>query len=260
MKDDLPYFSHDNDARNHAKMKALRARFGWTGYGQFWALNEMIAGSSHACLDLSRKVVRAGAACELGMTTDALEAFLAFLADRDECGLIDYDEGIVTTDRTQEDYARTETGRERKRAMGIHSTEKRINGAEKTGNGAEKTNRIEENRIEENREETADATNLKASRFTKPRIEEVKEYCDERGGNVDPQRFFDHYESNGWRVGKAGMKDWKAAVRTWERNAYGSDGYIALHQTEQEIKPVQVPEEFREMMRRNREDNQGADV
>ena len=32
MKNDLPYFSHDNDARNNPKMKALRARFGWTGY------------------------------------------------------------------------------------------------------------------------------------------------------------------------------------------------------------------------------------
>ena len=50
MKDDLPYFSHDNDSRNHPKMKALRARYVWTGYGQFWALNEMIAGSDLAYL------------------------------------------------------------------------------------------------------------------------------------------------------------------------------------------------------------------
>jgi len=158
MKEDLPYFSHDNDARNHAKMKALRARFGWTGYGQFWALNEMIAGSAHACLDLSRKVVRAGAACELGMTTDALESFLSFLADPDECGLIDYDEGIVTTDRTQEDYARTETGRERKRIKGQNGAEKRWNGAEDCQNGAEKHSRVEENRGEENKEENINTT------------------------------------------------------------------------------------------------------
>jgi hypothetical protein len=153
MKEDLPYFSHDNDARNHAKMKALRARFGWTGYGQFWALNEMIAGSAQARLDLSRKVVRAGAACELGMTTDALESFLAFLADADECGLINYENGVVTTDRTQEDYQKTESGRERKRVMGKHSAEKRQNSAEDCQNSTEESNRIEENRIEEKREE-----------------------------------------------------------------------------------------------------------
>jgi uncharacterized phage protein (TIGR02220 family) len=104
MKDDLPYFSHDNDSRNHAKMKALRARYGWAGYGNFWALNEMISGSSHATLDLSRKVIKSATACELGMTPDALDDFLAFLADDCECGLINYEDGILTTDRTTEDY------------------------------------------------------------------------------------------------------------------------------------------------------------
>jgi hypothetical protein len=153
MKDDLPYFSHDNDSRNHPKMKALRARYGWTGYGQFWALNEMIAGSSGARLDLGRKVVRASCACELGMTTDALDDFLSFLANDDECGLIDYVDGIVTTDRTQEDIGRVTMERERKRSFGKTSTEKRKTSTEKTENGAEKTNRVEKSREEKRREE-----------------------------------------------------------------------------------------------------------
>jgi hypothetical protein len=49
-------------------------------------------------------------------------------------------------------------------------------------------------------------------------VEEVTAYCHERGNQVDPQQWFDHYSSNGWRVGKNPMKDWRAAVRTWERN------------------------------------------
>lgn len=49
-----------------------------------------------------------------------------------------------------------------------------------------------------------------------PDLEWVKSYCKERQNNVDPKRFFDHYESNGWKVGKQTMKDWQAAVRTWE--------------------------------------------
>lgn len=53
--------------------------------------------------------------------------------------------------------------------------------------------------------------------FTKPTLEEVREYCDTRANDVDPEQFFDHYESNGWMVGKAPMKDWRAAVRNWER-------------------------------------------
>lgn len=57
----------------------------------------------------------------------------------------------------------------------------------------------------------------KATRFTPPTLEEVTAYCQERSNNVDPQRFIDFYESKGWMVGKNKMKDWKAAVRTWEK-------------------------------------------
>ena len=55
-------------------------------------------------------------------------------------------------------------------------------------------------------------------RFQKPTIEEVTAYCKERGKGVDPHRFFDYYEANGWKVGRNSMKDWKSAVRYWERN------------------------------------------
>lgn len=54
-----------------------------------------------------------------------------------------------------------------------------------------------------------------------PTLEEVKAYCQERGNKVDPERWFDYYTSNGWKVGKNPMRDWKAAVRTWERTDEG---------------------------------------
>ena len=54
-------------------------------------------------------------------------------------------------------------------------------------------------------------------RFAPPTIEEVREYCRERGNKVDPEKFIDFYTSKGWMVGKNKMKDWKAAVRTWEK-------------------------------------------
>jgi hypothetical protein len=62
------------------------------------------------------------------------------------------------------------------------------------------------------------------TRFTPPSIDEVKAYCQERGNGVDAERFIDYYNANGWRVGKNAMKDWKAAVRTWEKNGYGNGG------------------------------------
>lgn len=58
----------------------------------------------------------------------------------------------------------------------------------------------------------------KAKRFVPPSVEEVEQYCFERSNNVNAQSFIDFYESKGWMIGKNKMKDWKAAVRTWERN------------------------------------------
>lgn len=56
-------------------------------------------------------------------------------------------------------------------------------------------------------------------RFTPPTVEEVTAYCHERGNNVDAQRLVDFYEASGWMRGKSPIRDWKACVRTWERNA-----------------------------------------
>ena len=57
-------------------------------------------------------------------------------------------------------------------------------------------------------------------KFAPPTVEEVAAYCLERKHKVDAAYFVDHYTSNGWKVGKQNMKDWKAAVRTWEKNGY----------------------------------------
>ena len=59
--------------------------------------------------------------------------------------------------------------------------------------------------------------------FKPPTIEEVRAYCLERGNSVDAERWHNHYRANGWMVGKTKMVDWKAAVRTWERNGYDRD-------------------------------------
>lgn len=59
---------------------------------------------------------------------------------------------------------------------------------------------------------------VKEKRFAPPTPEDVREYCREKGLNVDADRFVDFYESKNWYVGKNKMKDWKAAVRNWARS------------------------------------------
>lgn len=55
-------------------------------------------------------------------------------------------------------------------------------------------------------------------RFRPPTVDEVEAYCLERNNRVNAERFVDYYTSNGWKVGKNPMKDWKAAVRSWEKH------------------------------------------
>ena len=74
-------------------------------------------------------------------------------------------------------------------------------------------NDIEPEKKRENRE--------KKPRFSPPSLSEIKAYCQERVRDghpaVNPEKFRDYYEANGWKVGKNPMKDWKAAVRNWEQ-------------------------------------------
>lgn len=70
---------------------------------------------------------------------------------------------------------------------------------------------------------------VKKQAFSKPDLYEVVQYCDERNNNVDCKKFIDFYEAKGWMIGKNKMKDWKAAVRTWESSS----------------KPVEVKEDLR---------------
>jgi|WetSurMetagenome_2_1015567.scaffolds.fasta_scaffold01420_27 hypothetical protein len=61
---------------------------------------------------------------------------------------------------------------------------------------------------------------IKNRNLIPPSFEDVKKYCDERKNSINPQKFIDHYSSNGWMVGKNKMKNWQAAIRTWEGNSF----------------------------------------
>ena len=74
----------------------------------------------------------------------------------------------------------------------------------------------------ENKTETEIETKTKRKRFISPSLEEVSAYCQERGNGISAEQFIDYYQARGWEL-KPGqkMKDWKAAIRTWEQNNKG---------------------------------------
>lgn len=95
----------------------------------------------------------------------------------------------------------------------------------------------------ENREREKSKSKNIGDKHHHPTLDEVKEYCSERGNKVDPERWFDYYTSNGWKVGKNPMKDWKAAVRTWERGeskAKSRNTLLNYNETQTEVKPIEL--------------------
>lgn len=65
--------------------------------------------------------------------------------------------------------------------------------------------------------ETVIETVVRKSNFIIPTTEEVKKYCLERKNGVDYVKWHNFYTAKGWKIGKEKMKDWQAAVRTWEQ-------------------------------------------
>ena len=91
------------------------------------------------------------------------------------------------------------------------------NKPEQTPTNDNKPEQTESNSTKEKEKEKDNDKENKKRVFIPPTVNEVAEYCRERNNDINPERFIDFYTSKGWKVGNQPMKDWKAAVRTWEK-------------------------------------------
>ena len=80
--------------------------------------------------------------------------------------------------------------------------------------------------------------NIKEKKITKPTVEEIQQYCNERNNGINANAFYDFYESKNWYVGKNKMKDWKACIRTWEQRQNENN-------TKKEIVPEWLHKEYK---------------
>jgi len=112
-----------------------------------------------------------------------------------------------------------------KNPMGYLETQSNPKEPKKADSGIDNGNGIDsrsESKISNVDEECKSKSKSESKRFSHPTLEEVKNYCQERNNTVNPEKWISHYQSNGWKVGKNQMKDWKAGVRTWEGNSFES--------------------------------------
>lgn len=205
----MKWYKHDSNANTDARLRRVRMKYGMEGYGLYWYCLELIAQNveKHNLsfeLEHDSEII----AHDTGIHCELVQDMMAYMV---ELGLFEQSEGIITclkmasrTDEYTQKLIRTK---------GVVPTISR-----------QSPDKVPPNRIEENRIEKKKTS----PRFAPPSLQDVTDYCQERINLVVPQEFIDHYETNGWMRGKTKIKDWKACVRTWEKNQ-------ATSQTDQRI-------------------------
>ena len=105
-----------------------------------------------------------------------------------------------------------------------------------SGKRTQEKDKDEDEDKDKDKDEDKEGSPPTPSQFIPPNVIEVRAYCNERKNHVDPQRFVDFYTSKGWMVGKTKMKDWRAAVRTWEKDDKPKGDTVTFMQMREEAR------------------------
>ena len=207
MANNAYYFSHDSNAKDDPKCMLLIDQLGLEGYGIYWVLIEVLRDQPEYKYPLNLIPILAR---RYNTTAEKMSTVVK------NYGLFNFDEeNNFFSLSLNKRMDKVNISIEQRRNAGLISAEKRksqllLTTVERPLNDCSTMKRKEkkgnEIKIKEN------------NRFIQPTILEILEYCKERNNKVDAERFIDYYQSKGWLVGKTKMKDWKASVRTWEKN------------------------------------------
>lgn len=205
----MKWFKHDSDAHADAKLRKVRLKYGMQGYGLYWYCLELIArGVEKHRLTFELEHDAELIAVDTGISRDLVEDMMRYMSD---IGLFEQSCGVITclkmAHRTDEYTAKLISkspnvpivSRQNPDSVGIKSA-------------LREEKRREENKLEE----------IRGRRFTPPTHLELSAFAELESLNVDPATFINHYESKGWLVGKAKMKDWRAAARGWSARQKGA--------------------------------------
>lgn len=204
------YFSHDANAKDDPKCVLLIEQLGMEGYGIFWMLIETLRDQPDYCYPVANI---SAIARRFNTTTEKVRAVVYgyelfvvkddvfFYSDSLNRRMTEYNEL-----RAKRSIAGSKGNKSR---WGISQCDSNAIGVQSQSIA----NKVKESKI--NKKEIDKEKLQTAKRFAPPSLAEVSEYIQQKRYCISAQAFIDFYESNGWKVGKNQMKDWKAAVRTW---------------------------------------------
>lgn len=225
----MQWFKHDTDSTMDFKIKKLIIRYGAVGYAIYFHCLELIASGindtnitfqlEHDSEIIADDLRIQGTAEKSGR--EYVEEIMRFMI---QLGLFEESNGHIFCFKMLKRLDSSMTSNQRLRKL-ISSAKENYSTLALTNNHDEvmishdevmkEEKRREKKRTEEEEKREEGET---TTRFHKPSISEIQQYCEERKNTINAEKFFNYYEANGWKVGKNKMKDWKACVRTWEQN------------------------------------------
>ncbi|HCT63886.1 MAG TPA: hypothetical protein DIC60_01175 [Lachnospiraceae bacterium] len=243
----LDYFPFDVDLLSDRKLRRCKLKYGYMATMIYIALLSILYEDKGYYIDYSDKykddVVWEVLECMQGKYQPTAEIVMEIIEDLVACELFSGDQfksKTITSVRAQKTYYRSTVDRKTvsidfskwlltedemraisEKSIVLHNFINRANdGVNRANNGVNQINnpqsKVKESKVNKSKEIGAETS--KSKKFKPPTVEEVQAYCTERKNNISAEKFVDHYMSNGWMVGKTPMKDWKAAVRKWEKN------------------------------------------
>ena len=209
MKKDAYYFPHFCNARHDRKIKRITKELGVEGYGIYFMILEVLREQSEMRYPLSDIDLLAD---EFRTSEQKVRTVICnydlFTVDDDQMffspKLFLYLEPYFKMKKQRIDAGRRSAEVRKTRML------------EQPSNDRSTT--VEQSKVKKSKEKNNKEGDLKTI-FKKPTPEQVTDYCKERNNDICPQTFIDFYESKGWMIGKNKMKDWQAAVRTWEKTS-----------------------------------------
>lgn len=203
-KNNADYFSHDKDMRNDPKVRAIRKNFGNTAYAVWCFILEILTDSDFFEIDWNEITIELLSG-DFDCDSDWLKQLIEYMAKLE---LLSIENGKLFSQTHKKRFESLLSKRKRDtlRFFAGENTQRK-----------EKESKAKESKEDPDLKEVVKPVKKRAV-FTPPTLDEVAAYCTERKNEVDPQKWIDHYAAKGWMIGKNKMKDWQAAVRTWENN------------------------------------------
>jgi len=216
----MKWFKHDANASMNAKLKKLMLKFGLEGYGLYWYCIELVAQQvepHNLTFELEHDSEIIGHS--VGISKEKVQVIMQYMI---YLNLFEGSDGVITClklAKRVDEYTQ--------KLLKNRDTLPMMSGQNPTKSALLDKNRIEQNRIDKNKyrerrntsnkECVTQSNSLIISNGRCKNLKEASNFFNELGHPQEAEKFFDYYDSNGWKVGRHSMKDWKAAARNWCR-------------------------------------------